>query len=239
MTVTPGSQQLAAAFAEIARELEAQDDLQQTWQRIVDLCPKTLAACEHASVSIVHGRSVRTEAASSDVPRRVDQIQYETGQGPCLDAIRDQEPYQCGDLARDERWPQFGPRALEATGLRSLLSFRLFVEDGTMGALNLYSAETDAFDEADREVGQIFAAHAAVAAAGARKREEADQLRAALESNRRIGAAVGILMAAHNCSEEEAFEVLRRASQHRNQKLRDVADLVIQAQRSNAQTLSL
>ena len=239
MTVTPGSQQLAAAFADIARELEAQDDLKQTWQRIVDLCPKTLAACQHASVSILYGRQVRTEAASSDLPRRVDQIQYETGQGPCLDAIREPEPFQCGDLAHDERWPEFGPRAVETTGLRSLLSFRLLAEDGTMGALNLYSAGPDAFDEVDKEVGLIYAAHAAVAAAGARKREEAEQLRAALESNRRIGAAVGILMAAHNCSEEEAFGVLRRASQHRNLKLREVAERVIQAQRSNAQPLSL
>jgi len=233
----PATQELAATFADIARELEAQGDVKQTWQRVVELCPETLPACEHASVSVVHGRRVRTEAATSDGPRHADMLQSETGEGPCLDASYDHATVACGDLANDERWPQFGPRAVEATGLRSMLSFRLFVEGETIGALTLYSGEADAFVEWDTEVGRIFATHVAVAAAGARRREEAAQLHMALDSNRRIGAAVGIVMISSNCTEEEAFEVLRRASQRLNVKLRDVAERVIETRGGGWQPL--
>jgi GAF domain-containing protein len=157
----------------------------------------------------------------------VDAIQYEAGQGPCLDAIAEHEVCQIDDLATDERWPAFSHRAVEETGVRSMLSFRLFVEAQTIGALNLYSRERRAFDDHARAVGTILATHAALAVRAAQDKERADQLDLALQTNREIGVAIGVLMARGRMTQEEAFTLLRSASQRLNRKLRDVAAQVV------------
>lgn len=153
-----------------------------------------------------------------------NRIQYEVDQGPCLDAIRHLEVFECGRLDREERWPAFSKRACAETGVTSMVAFRLFVDEDTMGALNLYSKAADAFDDESREIGAVFAAHAAVALASARKEE---QLEAALSSRDVIGQAKGLLMAREDITSEEAFAVLRKASQRLNVKLRDIADGVV------------
>ena len=51
------------------------------------------------------------------------------------------------DPAGDERWPAFSHRAAQETWVRSMLSFRLFVQNDTIGALNLYSRRAATFDE--------------------------------------------------------------------------------------------
>ncbi|MGQ3554861.1 ANTAR domain-containing protein, partial [Streptomyces rochei] len=48
----------------------------------------------------------------------------------------------------------------------------------------------------------------------------------AMETRHAIGEAMGILMERHRMSEDDAFNVLRRLSQHHNIKLRDVAQKV-------------
>lgn len=148
----------------------------------------------------------------------------QVGQGPCLDAIRHFEVFQCGRLVEEDRWPAFSKRAFDETGVTSMLAFRLFVDEDTMGALNLYSKGPDAFDYESTEIGSVFAAHAAVALATARKEEG---LEAALGSRDVIGQAKGLLMAREDISSDEAFTVLRRASQRLNVKLRDIADGVV------------
>ncbi len=163
---------------------------------------------------------MRTPAASDDVPRLVDTVQYETGEGPCLDAIREHEVFQTDDLEKEPRWPNFSQRAAEKSGVSSMLCYRLFVDADTMGALNLYSKERNAFDAEDRAVGSIFAAHASVALSAARQK---DQLEQAIETRDLIGQAKGILMARQDVTAEQAFDMLRRGSQRLNIKLRELA----------------
>lgn len=210
----------AEVFAEVARALVAQADVQRTLQKIVDLAVETIHGCDHAGVTLLKGREASTAAASDDVPATVDAIQYETGEGPCLDAIRHHEVYRTGDLAAERRWPQFSRRAQRETGIASMLCFRLFVEGDTLGALNMYSKAEDAFDDEARAVGLVFAAHAAVALANAIHDE---QLEEALQSRDVIGQAKGILMAQQGVDADRAFDMLRRASQRLNLKLRDLA----------------
>jgi GAF domain-containing protein len=109
----------------------------------------------------------------------------------------------------------------------SILSFRLFVSGDTLGALNFYSRRRDAFGDEPRSAGSLLAAHAALVMAQAREQEQPGSLRAALDSNRRIGAAVGILMVQHGITQARAFDLLRDASQHANRKLRSIADEVV------------
>ena len=93
-----------------------------------------------------------------------------------------------------------------------------------MGSLNLYSEQPDAFDDHDVAFGAVFAAHAAVAWSTSRT---IDNLRKGLQTRELIGEAVGILMARQDVSEAEAFDVLTRASQRLNVKLRLIADDVV------------
>jgi AmiR/NasT family two-component response regulator len=59
------------------------------------------------------------------------------------------------------------------------------------------------------------------------QRAAAASLRAGLESNREIGKAVGLMMAFHKINDEEAFQILRKASQDMNVKLIEVARQVV------------
>ena len=211
---------VAEMFGEVARVLASHDDMQTTLERIVNLAVEHLDSCEYAGVSFVEGRKISSPASSNEVPRILDRIQSETDEGPCIDAIKEHEVFQTGDLAAEGRWPQFSRRAFDETGVQSILSLRLFVEHDTMGALNLYATEGDAFDEGDVAVGSVFAVHAAVAMASAR-REEGLERKA--EGREAIGRAKGIIMARSGVSDERAFEMLKAASQRLNLKLRDVA----------------
>lgn len=211
---------LVDGFGAIARTLLAQADVADTLQKIVELAVVTIDGCDHAAVSVVHGTMVETEASTGDLPRRVDELQYATGQGPCLDAIRHHEVFRTDDLGAEDRWPDFSARAVEL-GARSMLAFRLFVEADTMGALNLYSSDYGAFDHPDAErVGSVYAAYAAVAWSSARHQANMAE---ALRTRDLIGQAKGILMATRHLSEDQAFEELREASQRLNMKLRDIA----------------
>jgi GAF domain-containing protein len=223
-----GEPDLAEVFAGIARELEAETSPERTQDRVTRAAVHTVDGCDHAAISIVRRRGgIETVAATDDVPPRVDAIQYDVGQGPCLQAISEQVTLVIDDLAGDERWPAFSRRAVEETGVHSMLAFRLFLRDDTMGSLNLYSRRPAAFDEHARAMGTVLAAHAAIALSAAQDRERAEQLEDALQSGREIGMAMGVLMARGGVTQDEAFALLRRASQHLHRKLREIAAEVV------------
>jgi GAF domain-containing protein len=168
-----------------------------------------------------------TPAATDEVSAAVDAVQYETGEGPCLSAIVEDDLFRTGDLAEETRWPRFSRPAVERTGVRSVLAYRLFTDDDTLGALNLYSRERNAFGDDSVGVGTILTAHAALAFARARERAQISGLEQAVASNRAIGMAIGILMAIRHIGQDDAFDLLRTVSQRTNRKLREIADDVV------------
>jgi GAF domain-containing protein len=221
---------LAEAFALIARELRAESGPVLTQQRVTKTAVEVVEGCDHAAISLVHRHGkVTTVAPTDEVAVLVDAIQYETGQGPCVGSISEHEVYLSDDLAVDSRWPRFSRRAAEETGVRSMLTFRLFVDDDTLGALNLYSRSVGAFDHNARGVGALLAAHAAIAMDAAQAHQHTAELDEALLSNRRIGIAMGILMVTRHLTEDQAFALLKQASQYLNVKLRNVAGAIIEA----------
>ena len=218
--------QVAEVFATVARTLaEDHDDLTAALEKIVHLAVDHLDACEFAGISFVEKGRITSPASSNDIPRRLDQIQSETGEGPCIEAIKEHEVFQTGDLRNAHRWPKFSSRGHDATGIASILAIRLFVEEDTMGALNLYSTAPDAFDDSDVALATVFAVHASVAMVAARREEGLEQK---AESRDVIGRAKGILMARSGASDDEAFAMLRGASQRMNVKLRDIAQQVVE-----------
>jgi GAF domain-containing protein len=219
--------ELAVQFAAVARALESEPNVDATLQRVVDVALTIVPGCHHAGVTVLRRGKPETPAATDEVSAAVDAVQYEAGEGPCLSAILEQDTFRTGDLAEETRWPRFSGPAVKRTGVRSVLAYRLFTAEDTMGALNLYSREVDAFDDGALAVGTILAAHAALAFTRAREREQISGLEQAVASNRAIGMAIGILMATHRIAQQDAFDLLRKRSQRANRKLRDIADEVV------------
>ena len=216
--------QLAATFAEVARALLSERDLDVILGKIVAVAVAEIDACESAGIELIEKRVIRPVAASSEVAHRISEVQNDVGEGPCLSAIEEHETFRTDDLEQDDRWPAFAARARTETDVRSILGFRLFAEEDTMGALNLYSSRPNAFDAQALATGSILAAHAAIAMSWARERE---YMQAAIDTRDVIGQAKGLLMARRNVTSDAAFELLRDASQRLNVKLYRVAEQVI------------
>lgn len=216
---------LARRMAALARELQESRDLQATMEHAVELADKNILDCDGAAISLVHrGRGMDTPAATDEAVATADRLQVELGEGPGLDAIAERRLVVADDLADDPRWPAWGPRAVADAGMRSALCFRLFTQGATVGSLNLYSRRTGGFEEADREVGGVLAAHVAVAMAAA---QQADTLGIAMDARTVIGQAQGILMERYDLDAERAFAVLKRISQTSNVKLHDIAQRLV------------
>ena len=217
---------IADAFTEIGGRVNA-STIGSTFQAIVDVALHRVPGATAVSITTVNHVTFRTVAATSELARKADQIQYELGTGPCLDAILDRATYRPRDLMTDPRWPEYGCR-VAALGVRSMLSYRMDIGPEIHGGLNVYADQVDAFDDGAAAIGLILATHGAVAASAVAQRTHAEQLEHALASNRKIGAAIGILMARHQVTEKQAFDLLRIASQNTNRKLRDIAVDVIE-----------
>lgn len=212
---------LLERIGSIALALSEADTLQDTLQRVVDLGEDLLEHCDGVSLMLISkGGKIDTPAYSSPAAHDSDMAQYATQEGPCLDAIKDQRTVVINDLETEERWPDYRARALEL-GVRSMISIRLYVTEESMGALDMYSRQPNAFDHRSQLIGQVFAAQASVATKAALI--EAG-LELAIQSRDVIGQAKGIVMARGRMTANMAFEVLKRISQQRRQKLSQVAE---------------
>jgi hypothetical protein len=220
---------MAGEFTDLARMIsEDVGDPAQLLRRVVAVAARAVPGAEHAALSLITGSGgPRTGATSDELPPRIDQIQYETAEGPCVQALTESDLVLTNDLTMASEWPAFARRAVEETGVRSMLSYRLFLNDGNRGALNFYAMKPDAFDMSAVATGSIFAAYASMAQLAALHQDQAINLSRAVESNREIGVAMGILMANKRQTQEQAFTDLRIASQHLHRKLRDIATEVI------------
>jgi hypothetical protein len=216
--------QLCDAFSRLEPHLVAAAPAEDVLETITSNGLRVVKGAQHSAITRGRPGHLKTVAATSEVPLAVDSIQYDLGYGPCVDAIVDNTTYVCGDLADEERWPGFGKRAVEEVGIHSMLSFRMFLEnDDLIAGLNFYSSETDAFDENAVTVGLLMATHGALAMSALRQGETAAHLSRALESNREIGVAMGVLMSQHKINRDQAFDLLRITSQHTHRKLSQIA----------------
>lgn len=216
-------QTILATLRELAELSVSEDDLQDTAEGVVALACETLD-CQFAGLSVFRaGGKFETLAPTHPIVTQADHLQYELGEGPCIEAAWEDTTFLSHDLASDPRWPAWAPKAA-ALGFGSMLAARLSIGKQTIGALNLYSADVRDYTTDDRATAVIFASHAAATLVSVREREN---LKDAIEGRTLIGQAQGILMSRFDLDADRAFAVLRRFSQTQNTKLRAVAELVI------------
>ena len=201
--------------------------LEDVLAEVTDIAARGIPGAESTSITLVRGDRAFTAAHTGEMALVADELQYEQGYGPCMDAGRAGVVLRIDDTRTEQRWPDYVPRVLEV-GVRSSLSVPLPYQGSTIGALNIYSTRPQAFSSAESEEAATAVAGAvAVAVVNAdahdRLAEHARNMRVAMESRAVIEQAKGVLMAQRGVDAEQAFDILRDASQRYNRKLRDIA----------------
>jgi GAF domain-containing protein len=223
-------QELAQRMSELAIGLRAEDNRDGTLRAIVHGALDLVPAANWAGITLIQGKRVTVEASSHYLVFELEQLQSDFGEGPCVSAIRQQRTIRVTDLAKpDQPWPHFAATAVER-GVRSMMSLRLFLRQETLGALNLYAAQPNAFAPDAEILADLVAQHAAVALAGATHEHH---LNVALVNRDVLGQAKGILMQRDGLTALQAFQLLVRASQDTNMKIADVARWLITETENN------
>jgi transcriptional regulator with GAF, ATPase, and Fis domain len=222
---------LRDAFVELGRLRLTDTNTQELLTQVANLVGQSLPGADQASVTLVRGERAHTAAFSGLTALHLDEVQYEYGHGPCLDAAANAQTVVISDMATDDRWREFAARAAQM-GILSSLSVGLPVQQDIVGALNVYGRKVDAFDGDAVTAAETFASYAAITVANVVTHENtrslAEHMQKAMESRAVIEQAKGILMGQRGCDADEAFAILVRLSQQTNRKLRDVASLLVE-----------
>jgi len=224
-----------STVTDAARSLHLQDDEAAVVGEIVRQAQQCLPEFDHVSLSLVRDRALQTLSATGALALVFDQLQSESGDGPCVDAIAEDEVVAVRHASRDGRWPVYLPRAVEL-GLCSQLGVRVPNDEAhaVMG-LNLYSTTHDEIDPGSIGVAEHFAFHAGLALGQVRREA---QLRTAIGTRTTIGTAIGILMERHALSQESAFAYLVRLSSTENRKVRVLASEIVDQAEGGTAALS-
>ncbi|MDH6514006.1 transcriptional regulator with GAF, ATPase, and Fis domain [Streptomyces sp. SAI-135] len=216
----------AQEMASMARDLLAQDSVTATLERITGAATELVEGCDAAGILVLRDKNIETLAPTHQMVIDSDQLQERLGEGPCFDAARSsygERVFRIADLtAEHQRWPAYAPQA-HKLGVGSMMGILLFTEEEDLGALNFYSREPGVFTATSETAALLLASHSAVAFSSARTHAQMEQ---AVATRHTIGEAMGILMGSRHLTEEQAFDVLRRYSQEKNIKLREIARLI-------------
>jgi GAF domain-containing protein len=219
------------ALAQRLRDGQSVDEVQQI---IVDSAVALVEGCDRAAIGVLTGDRFRGVAATDDVARLIDVLQNEADEGPCLEASADKVVQLDNDITQASEWPRLAAALVDRTPVRAVLAVPLVDEDRRSGALNIFADHPNAFTKDSVTTAAILAGFASVSLAAADSSARATELEAGLLTSREIGAAVGILMATHRISQEEAFDMLSQASQRLNRKLRDIASGIVRGENGTA-----
>lgn len=214
-------------FLNLARELRDGRSREDVYDIIVRHAVSLVDGCDRAAIGVLDGKRFTSAAATDDVMRLIDRLQDQLGEGPCLEASVEERIQVDNDIATEATWPRLAAEVVARTPVRAMLAVPLVHEGRRAGALDLFADRPHAFTDASVGQAAVLASFASVALAAASQAELADQLSEGMSTNREIGAAVGILMATHGISQEEAFDLLSQASQRLNRKLRDIASGIV------------
>lgn len=215
-------------LAASARDITGADTVEAAAAQSVQFVAASIEGCAAAGLTLAQRDRFEMLAASDALARRGDQLQFDLREGPSLDAVVETPTVYAPDLENDTRWPEWAPRVVSALGIRSIVSYRLFTSDETIGALNLYGKTADAFDDEARELGYLAATQIAVVLAATRREQN---FRSALTTRVTIGQAQGILMERFGLDGQQSFNVLRRVSMNSNVPLRSVAEELVRTRR--------
>jgi GAF domain-containing protein len=221
---------LNESLAAVCRFFVGDSTFEETLQRVTDLSVDAIDGADLAGLTMISEGRKRTAVYTDELAPEIDRSQYETDDGPCIEAFETGQVQTIESTLENGRWPEFREGAAKH-GIHSALSIPMMVDRKTVGAMNLFSRREHAFTEQDHEFGLLFASQAAIVLANTQAYWDAHQLTLrlseAMSSRSVIEQAKGMLMAAQGCDEDEAFELLVHASQRENVKVRDLAQRIV------------
>ena len=201
---------------------------------VVALAQATVGGADGVSISLRRHGTLSTVAASDQVILAMDAGQYETGEGPCVDASVKGRRFHAEALDTETRWPAFTPKAL-ALGINSILSSPLEASKIPVGAMNIYSRTTSAFAVKDQDLASVFAREASVILSDAQvdmtDQQLDDRMTLALRTRELISQAQGVIMHRDGIGEDLAYTQLRRDSLQNGRPLHDRAQEVVDSAR--------
>jgi GAF domain-containing protein len=224
---------------ELSRIVLVDRTLHEILTDVTRIAAQGIPGAEATSITLLRNEEPFTAAHYGDMALAADELQYEHGYGPCMDAGRGGVLLRVDDMRTEERWPEYVAHVVRTTPVRSSLSVPLPYQGVFIGALNNYSTQPAAFAspeslQAGLEVAELVAVAVANADAHHQLGEQARNMRVAMESRAVIEQAKGVLMAQRHVDAEQAFEILREASQRYNRKLRDIALGIVESTREGA-----
>ena len=230
---------LAEGLAELSALMLSTPDIEGAIREAAVAVAGMLPGNPVAGVTIRRGGDVTTVAATDTYTTVVDEIQYGTGLGPCLEAMETGIPVHVPDVTMEHRWGDYATRVM-AHGVGSVYSHPFHGGGSVVGALNLYSPRAHVFDPQSQRMIALTSEHIGTlldaVIRAAQQAQLTEQLRQALASRSTIDQALGIIMAQQRCDRATAFAVLRSASQHRNMRLAELAGQILSAVGGSAPT---
>jgi GAF domain-containing protein len=217
----------------LSRVVLAGRTIEEVLSEVTAIAAQGIPGAESTSITLIRGERGFTAAHFGEMALAADELQYQRGYGPCLDAGRGGVVLRVDDMRTEERWPDYAAHVVE-TGVRSSLSVPLPYQGTSIGALNIYSSVRAAFAtpeslDAGMQVAEAIAVAVLNADAHARLTEQARNMRLAMDSRAVIEQAKGVLMAQRHVDPDQAFDILREASQRYNRKLRDIAAGIVES----------
>ena len=221
--------ELADALSAVTRAVDGPGG--EPLDRLAHAAREAIPGAEAVSLTVLQQGSFETRAATDEVARRADTLQYELGRGPCVDAVLESSANSSGDVGEDTRWGEWGPRVASELGVRSVLAYRLRLEgeQDAIASLNVYATRLHAFDEQALHLGVVLATHGSLLLTAVTARDLAAGLADTLQGNREVGVAMGVLMHRHRLTRDQAFDLLRLASQESGRSLAEMATTVADA----------
>jgi GAF domain-containing protein len=229
---------MEAMLRELSRVVIVDRTLTDVLTDITRIAAAGIPGAESTSITLLRDDRAFTAAHHGEMALAADELQYEKGYGPCMDAGRGGVLLRIDDMDTEERWPDYVANVRAAAGARSSLSVPLPYQGNSIGALNNYSSKPAAFATpeslaAGLEVAEVVAVAVANADAHWQLGEQARNMRLAMQSRAVIEQAKGVLMAQRRVDAEQAFEILREASQRYNRKLREIALGIVEGAQSS------
>lgn len=198
------------------------------------LARAVVGGADGVSVSLRRRGKLETVAATDQTISAMDATQYDTGEGPCVDASIHGHWFHAESLGEETRWPSFTPRA-RALGIQAILSSPLLVQNRPVGALNIYSRTSGAFTQVAQELAAIFAFETSAILNEAETDVIDDHLSVrflgALRAREVIAQAQGVLMERDGLAEHDAYTALRRLSLENGRPLQERAEHIVDSTR--------
>lgn len=215
---------VARALTQAARSMAVRGNPDDTLDAVVAAARTAVPGFEEVSATVVaEDGAVTTMAATSDLVRDLDALQYRLDEGPCLTAVRDRQPVLAQrldqHLDQEERWPSYVPQAVQA-GIRAQMAVPLAADEQVLGSLNFFSTVRDTIHPEAFHRASLFATHAALALGHARRLEA---VHASAQTHRLIGQAIGMLVERFEIDDERAFYYLVRVASAGGLEVRQVA----------------